>query len=59
MKNRKLEIILLIIAIVLTMVNLIISVHQGISRVQIFIYTTDFILLLLWSYSVIKRRQNK
>lgn len=59
MKNHKLEIILLVISLILIIANLIVALHRGITKAQIFIYSTDFILLLLWSYSIIKRRINK
>ena len=59
MKNRKLEIWLLITAYILTTVTLLIALHQGISRAQIFIYSTDFIILLLWTFSVMKRKPTR
>ena len=56
MKNRKLEITLLVIAILFTLINLLIHIDQGISKAQIFNSCCSIIFILLWIYSLIKRK---
>ncbi len=59
MKKRKIEIMLLVIAIMLTSINLIVHINQGISKAQVFNSSCSIIFILLWAFSIIKRKPKK
>ena len=59
MKNLKSEMILLIVAWILTIINLIVDFIHGLSRAQIFNDSCSAILILLWSISFIIRKRGQ
>lgn len=56
MKNRKLEITLFVIAILFTLISLLIHIGQGFSKAEMFNFSCSIILIMLWMYSLIKRK---
>ena len=59
MKKRKIHIGLIVLTIILLVFNFVIDFRQGLSRADIFNYSCEVILVLIWIVGVVNSKPNE